>query len=293
MPAPSGQLPPPWAWWENEAPHHESCLQLVPGFAVWQFSASQERSTGHDLIPHVPVALPVMGHHDGHRPQATPDRQSFDALADRYDRLHDLQADLIGTWLPGALPKRGRRALDAGCGSGCHTLVLADRFDEVIGVDLSAEMVRLATARRSRPNIAYRHADLMGFGDPDGFDLVLSVNTLHHLPDLDGALDHLRRLTRPAGLVVLVDCVARRTPLPRWWFVGGAVRHLLVDLIRRPAHAGELFVLRTDRAWLDHLTRDRYLSRAGFERRYARAFPGARFQRIGGLHTMLWHAPGP
>jgi len=28
---PSGQIPPPWAWWENEAPHHESCSQLVPG----------------------------------------------------------------------------------------------------------------------------------------------------------------------------------------------------------------------------------------------------------------------
>jgi hypothetical protein len=53
-------------------------------------------------------------------------------------------------------------------------------------------------------------------------------------------------LTRPAGLVVLADCVARRPTLPRWWFVGGAVRDLLVDLARRPALAGELFRLRTD-----------------------------------------------
>lgn len=238
-------------------------------------------------------ALPVMRHRDGHRGPPTPDRQSFDTLADRYDRLHDLQADPIGTWLPGVLPQRGRRALDAGCGSGRHTLVLADRFDEVIGIDRSAPMIGLATGRRPRPNIAYHHADLLELCDPDGFDLVLSVNTLHHLPDLDGALDHLRRLTRPAGLVVLVDCVARRPALPRWWFVGGAVRHLLVDLARRPAHAGELFGLRTDPAWLDHLTRDRYLSRAAFERRYAQAFPGARFWPVGGLHAMLWHAPRP
>jgi SAM-dependent methyltransferase len=219
--------------------------------------------------------------------------QSFETLADRYDRLHDLQADPVGTWLPGALPRRGRRALDAGCGSGRHTLALADRFDEVIGVDQSAEMVRLATARRPRPNVTYRHADLMGFTDPGGFDLVLSVNTLHHLPDLDAALDHLRGLTRPGGLVVLADCVALRTLLPRWWFVAGAVRHLLADLARRPAHARELWRLRTDPAWLDHLTHDRYLSRAGFERRYTRAFPGARFPPIGGVHVMLWRAPGP
>ena len=70
----------------------------------------------------MPIALPVMGHHDRHRAPATPDRQSFDALAECYDRLQDLQADPIGIWLPGALPQRGRRALDAGCGTGRHTL---------------------------------------------------------------------------------------------------------------------------------------------------------------------------
>jgi 2-polyprenyl-3-methyl-5-hydroxy-6-metoxy-1,4-benzoquinol methylase len=102
-------------------------------------------------------------------------------------------------------------------------------------------MIGLATARRSRPNIAYHHADLLEFRDPNGFDLVLSANTLHHLPDLDRVLDHLRRLTRPAGLVVLVDCVSRRSPIPRWWFIGGAVRHLVVDLARQPTHARELW----------------------------------------------------
>ena len=31
MPAPSGQIPPPWAWWENEAPTTRTCSQSVPG----------------------------------------------------------------------------------------------------------------------------------------------------------------------------------------------------------------------------------------------------------------------
>ena len=30
---PAGQIPPPWAWWENEAPT-TSCLQLLPGCLV-------------------------------------------------------------------------------------------------------------------------------------------------------------------------------------------------------------------------------------------------------------------
>jgi hypothetical protein len=72
-----------------------------------------------------------------------------------------------------------------------------------------------------------------------------------------------------------------------------SVRDLLVDLARRPTHARELWGLRTDPTWLDHLTRDRYLSRAAFERRYARAFPGAHFWPVGGVHAMLWRAPNP
>jgi SAM-dependent methyltransferase len=230
---------------------------------------------------------------DGPSAPTTPDHQSFDAFADRYDRLHDLQDDPIGTWLCGALPARGRRALDAGCGSGRHTVMLADRFDEVIGIDRSEQMIRLATARRPRPNVAYRHGDLAGFHGPAGFDLVLSVSTLHHLPDLEGALEHLRGLTGPAGLVVLIDCVACRPAIPRWWLLGGAVRDLLRDLVRRPAHARELFRLRTDPAWLDHVTSDRYLSRVAFERRYAQVFPGAHFSPVDGFHTMLWHRPEP
>ena len=31
MPAPSGQIPPPWAWWENEAPATRAARRPVPG----------------------------------------------------------------------------------------------------------------------------------------------------------------------------------------------------------------------------------------------------------------------
>ena len=40
MPAPSGQIPPPWAWWENEAPTTRAARRPVPGssrrMAGWQ-----------------------------------------------------------------------------------------------------------------------------------------------------------------------------------------------------------------------------------------------------------------
>jgi hypothetical protein len=39
--------------------------------------------------------------------------QSFDHLAERYDRLGELTADHIADWLPTVLPDRRRRAISA------------------------------------------------------------------------------------------------------------------------------------------------------------------------------------
>lgn len=57
--------------------------------------------------------------------------QSFDRIAEEYDRLHELVGDHVGGWLPEVLPLSGRRALDLGCGAGRHTVILAERFAQV------------------------------------------------------------------------------------------------------------------------------------------------------------------
>src|SRR5215510_4345363 len=62
-------------------------------------------------------------------------------------------------------------------------------------------------------------------------------------------------------------------------------------------HAGslarELWGLRIDPAWLEHLARDRHLSRARSNAAARGRSPGARFGPVGGFHAMLWRAPNP
>ncbi|MFI6300131.1 class I SAM-dependent methyltransferase [Nonomuraea sp. NPDC050790] len=218
------------------------------------------------------------------------DAQSFDRIAQEYERLHELQGDNLGKWLPELLSAGGRRALDLGCGTGKHTLVLAERFAHVDAVDLSSPMIDLAQAKRARDNITYRQADLLNVGDMGHYDLVLSVATLHHVPDLRAALHHIETLVAPGGRAVLVDTVSPRPANPRWWLYGGAVRKLLRNLVRRnQAQAWEIFRLSTG-AWLDHRVSDRYLSREQFERIYREVFPTARFRNVG-PHAMIWDAP--
>src|SRR5438093_10715014 len=116
------------------------------------------------------------------------DAASFDRFAADYDRFARLERPTILEWLLKQLPASRSRALDAGCGTGRQTLALADRFDQVVGVDISHPLIDIARRRRLPPNVQYYVEDLMAFVDPDGFDLVFSSTTLHHLPELEAAL---------------------------------------------------------------------------------------------------------
>jgi ubiquinone/menaquinone biosynthesis C-methylase UbiE len=206
---------------------------------------------------------------------------------------HRWKVERTLAWLLAQLPGRGRRALDAGCGSGRHTLALADRFDEVIGIDISQPLIHIARHQRPHPRVRYQVGNLLTITDPDRFDLVLSSTTLHHLPDLEMALRHLRGLVASGGAAILIDSVAARPTPPGWVYRLGAVRELPADLQRHGwQQAWWLLKFRTSTAWLDHLASDRHQSRQVFEQRYGAIFPGAQFHTLGYAHAAaVWHNP--
>ena len=220
--------------------------------------------------------------------------QSFDRFAADYDRFAGLEPKGILRWLLTQLPAHGGRALDAGCGAGRYTQVLAERFDEVVGVDISEPLIDIARRRRSGLNVRYLVADLMSIADADGFDLVCSSTTLHHLPDVNAGLLHLRGLVRPGGIAILIDNTASRPTPPRWVHILGALRNSPGDVRRLGwRQARWLMLFRTSAPWLDHLASDRYLSRQAFERQYGSIFLGARFQSLGYAHALVWRKKNP
>jgi SAM-dependent methyltransferase len=217
----------------------------------------------------------------------------FDELAESFDRFAELVGGPLNDYLDAVFPPEGERAVDLGCGTGHHALMLAPRYHHVLAVDISTPMLNLARDRRSRPNITYQERDLRTVHpDTDGtFDLILSTHALHHVDDLDQTLLGIRELCAPGGRVVLVDNVAPTPAVPRRWFVRQAVRTLAGDLLRRrrpAAEAVELYRLSTDPAWLAHLVSDRFLSPTEFTKRYAAVFPGAQFTELYRARAMCW-----
>ena len=94
------------------------------------------------------------------------------------------------------------RVLDVGCGDGRISAAIAEKIPEgsVMGVDPSKDMIAFAAthfASDRRPNLHFAVADARAMTFPTPFDLVVSFNALHWIPQQDAALRAIRRAMQP------------------------------------------------------------------------------------------------
>jgi SAM-dependent methyltransferase len=111
---------------------------------------------------------------------------------------------------------RSSRVLEVGSSFGHMSFLLAERFREVVAVDLSAESIALAS-RRARhygvSNLRFLEADaerLESFRAGE-FDVVFAFSTLRFCPHPEKALAETFRVIAPGGRAV-VDVPNRRSP---------------------------------------------------------------------------------
>ena len=130
-------------------------------------------------------------------------------------------------------PLQRAAALDFGCGVGRLTQALAESFECVTGVDISAGMIQLAREyNRAGDRCRYvvnTEDDLRQF-DGDGFDFVHSRIVLQHLPPRHARkfIREFVRILRPGGLALFqVPSTSRAR------FALGALLNQAYMLIRR------------------------------------------------------------
>jgi SAM-dependent methyltransferase len=97
---------------------------------------------------------------------------------------------------------RGKRVLDAGCGSGRHTYYAAQNNAEVWAIDICSAVEIAKYNTRLHNNVFVAQADIhhLPFA-PESFDLIYSIGVLHHLPDPERAFRNLLRYLKPGGWI--------------------------------------------------------------------------------------------
>ncbi|MEA2544400.1 MAG: trans-aconitate 2-methyltransferase [Acidobacteriaceae bacterium] len=126
--------------------------------------------------------------------------------ASEYARISTLQAAMAEEVLALLDLKGNERILDVGCGNGKTTAEIAARVPQgaVVGVDASADMIAFAAANAPpHANLQFAVADVRQLPYQHQFDLVVSFNVLHWIPEQDRALRSIRAVLKDAGLAQL------------------------------------------------------------------------------------------
>lgn len=101
------------------------------------------------------------------------------------------------------------RALDAGCGAGFFSLILAELGCKVTGIDFSEEMLGQAeknTREKGLSGIGFARMDIqeLEFSEAS-FDLIVTRNVLWVLSEAERAYRELMRVLRPGGRLINMD----------------------------------------------------------------------------------------
>lgn len=100
---------------------------------------------------------------------------------------------------------KGKKILDAGCGSGNYCKILADMGAEVAGIDISPGMIDLAKERCKDYKIDFWVSDIENTRFEDNeFDIVISAFSLLYKKNLRSVLKEFKRLLKKDGEVYIV-----------------------------------------------------------------------------------------
>jgi len=101
--------------------------------------------------------------------------------------------------------KPGMTVLELGCGTGSFTRELARSGADVVAIDVSPELLEMAKANCSAPNVQYQIQNAYALTYSEGtFDSVVGSSVLHHL-EIEAALRKIYRVLKPRGTILLTE----------------------------------------------------------------------------------------
>jgi trans-aconitate 2-methyltransferase len=125
--------------------------------------------------------------------------------AANYVRRSSLQESMAAEVLALLHLNGNERVLDIGCGDGRVTAEIASRLPNgsILGLDSSHDMIAFANRHAQRPNLRFEVANASSLNFRNEFDLIVSFNALHWLPDPNPPLQSIRAAMKSNALAQL------------------------------------------------------------------------------------------
>jgi SAM-dependent methyltransferase len=128
----------------------------------------------------------------------TGERTLPDVPAENYwYRRHLAVYEWIGAWVA------GRRVIDMACGEGYGSEVLSRSAHSVVGVDANPEAHEHARLRYRRQNLRFERGLLETHGAPGAYDVVVCLQTIEHVQNPAGVLEHFREILARGGIAYI------------------------------------------------------------------------------------------
>ncbi len=174
--------------------------------------------------------------------------EKFAALANRWwdengpqKPLHHLNPARLA-YVAEAMPLRGKKILDVGCGGGLLSEALAREGAEVLALDLAEELIEIAKLHLYESNLKvdYRLQSVESLAEtmPGQFDAITCMEMLEHVPDPSSILRACEMLLKPGGK--LFASTLNRTPAAFAIAVVGA--EYIANLLPKGTHEYQKFI---------------------------------------------------
>lgn len=135
-------------------------------------------------------------------------KKAYDEWAEVYDTnenpTRDLNAQMIRRE---SLSLANKQILEIGCGTGLNTQYLAQNAGQVVGLDISEEMLEVARQRISNKNARFMVGDITKAWDfkNKAFDLIVANLVLEHIEELSHVFREAYRILNPGGTLYLAE----------------------------------------------------------------------------------------
>lgn len=185
------------------------------------------------------------------------------------------------------IPNNAETCLDIGCGKGELSVMLSEKCEKVIAVDLADKMIEKAKVLHSKKNIEYNCGNILEMRfENNSLDVIVTTATAHHLP-YEWLLNFAKDKLKKGGKLIILDLVKAESITDYIIWGSALIPNIIMNLVKNgrlqkdDVHSREV--------WERHGKNDTYMTMDEIKSLAKKHIPTARINRkLFWRYTLVW-----